>query len=128
MGYCMNHCESVSSRLISSSSATYAFNSSKNYLSKSSLFKLYFNPTRSIKKGSLSYLNLQSHPLIFHSAKSKVKLNPIRCDQGVVGNSNDSTDGSAFGSQKVGKRTDIKKILILGAGPIVIGQAWDSSM
>lgn len=123
MAYCMNHCENVSSRLVSSSSAAYAFNSSKNYLSRSSLFKLYFNRTKSAKKGSLSYLNLQSHSLIFHSAKSKVRVNSVRCERSVV--ANNSTDAGAFGDQKAGKRTDIKKILILGAGPIVIGQACE---
>lgn len=30
-----------------------------------------------------------------------------------------------FSAEKVGKRTYIKKILILGAGPIVIGQAFE---
>lgn len=34
-------------------------------------------------------------------------------------------DSVKKGTQKLGKRTDIKKILILGAGPIVIGQACE---
>lgn len=124
----MIHCENVSSRLISSSSAAYAFSSSQNCLSKSSLFKLHFNPTKLMNKGSLSYLNIQS-PVIFRSprskVKSKVRVNSIRCEQGVVDNCNSFTNGDAFHNQKVGKRTDIKKILILGAGPIVIGQACE---
>lgn len=39
---------------------------------------------------------------------------------------NDDTVQKGFlGTDKLGKRTDIKKILILGAGPIVIGQACE---
>ncbi|KAG6408282.1 hypothetical protein SASPL_131287 [Salvia splendens] len=39
--------------------------------------------------------------------------------------SGDLANGGGFSAEKVGKRTDIKKILILGAGPIVIGQACE---
>lgn len=37
----------------------------------------------------------------------------------------DSDNGLGFLKPQLGKRTDIKKILILGAGPIVIGQACE---
>lgn len=37
----------------------------------------------------------------------------------------DSDNGLGFAKPQLGKRTDIKKILILGAGPIVIGQACE---
>lgn len=122
----MNQCENVSSRLFSSSSSAYAFNSSKNCLSKSSLFKLNFNPKKLGKKAGLSYLNIQPCPVILRSPRSKVRVNSIRCEQGgVVDSVNSFTNGGAFHNQKVGKRTDIKKILILGAGPIVIGQACE---
>ncbi|CAA0812913.1 Carbamoyl-phosphate synthase large chain-chloroplastic [Striga hermonthica] len=49
-------------------------------------------------------------------------LNSVKA-QGELGNV--KTNMGAFASEKVGKRTDIKKILILGAGPIVIGQACE---
>ncbi|CAM8955494.1 unnamed protein product [Rhodiola kirilowii] len=44
----------------------------------------------------------------------------VRCE---VGGIVDASNG--FGNGAVGKRTDIKKIMILGAGPIVIGQACE---
>ncbi|RWR95048.1 carbamoyl-phosphate synthase large chain, chloroplastic-like protein [Cinnamomum micranthum f. kanehirae] len=48
----------------------------------------------------------------------------IRCDQGCAGGSVDLQKKSIDGFRK-GKRTDLKKIMILGAGPIVIGQACE---
>ncbi|CDP18860.1 unnamed protein product [Coffea canephora] len=127
MAYCVNHCENVSLRLISSSQP-YSFNSTKNHLSNSNLFKLFFNATKPATKWSVvSHLNFQCRPLFLHSAKLnwRVKVNSIRCEKGAVCDSNGSMNGGVFGSQKVGKRADIKKILILGAGPIVIGQACE---
>lgn len=47
----------------------------------------------------------------------------MRAEKGV---GSDSTNGTAaFGGAPAGKRTDLKKIMILGAGPIVIGQACE---
>ncbi|CAK9172500.1 unnamed protein product, partial [Ilex paraguariensis] len=67
----------------------------------------------------------QSRPSIVHSAKSSVGVNSIRSERGVGSTDNDSENGGVFNKPKLGKRTDLKKILILGAGPIVIGQACE---
>ncbi|CAK9143208.1 unnamed protein product [Ilex paraguariensis] len=119
MGYCMKHRDNVSSRLVSSSST---LTPSKHSLSKPNSLHLFFysNPKR-----NSSSLNLQSRPSIVHSAKSSVGVNSIRSERGVGSTDNDSENGGVFNKPKLGKRTDLKKILILGAGPIVIGQACE---
>ncbi|KAG6422744.1 hypothetical protein SASPL_113124 [Salvia splendens] len=55
-------------------------------------------------------------------------LNSVKCENERGGggkSSGDVANVGGFSGGKIGKRTDIKKILILGAGPIVIGQACE---
>ncbi|CAI9105189.1 OLC1v1004060C1 [Oldenlandia corymbosa var. corymbosa] len=126
MGYCMHHCDNVISKLVSSSSPSYVLNPTKNYFSKSGLFNLYFNPKKSAERRCASNLSFQSRPLVLRSAKSnRLRVSCIRQEQVVGSDGNGAVNGGPFGGQKLGKRTDIKKILILGAGPIVIGQACE---
>lgn len=68
---------------------------------------------------SLSNSYLPTRPLVLNCVKSQSESG------GGVKSGGDFSNGGAFGGEKVGKRTDIKKILILGAGPIVIGQACE---
>lgn len=66
--------------------------------------------------------NSKSSPfhLQLRRPKSQARAKPIRSEQGF--SKPTSTDGS---KKTTGKRTDLKKIMILGAGPIVIGQACE---
>ncbi|KAG6405979.1 hypothetical protein SASPL_133575 [Salvia splendens] len=70
--------------------------------------------SRSASEKNLSNLYLRTQPFRLNCVKSE--------NERRVG---DLANGGGFGAEKVGKRTDIKKILILGAGPIVIGQACE---
>ncbi|KAJ8559555.1 hypothetical protein K7X08_003613 [Anisodus acutangulus] len=107
MDYCMNHCENATYKLISSSSS-YVIPPSRIYSSRTDLFPLF--PKRS------SFLHLQSKPCLFpHTHLPKRVMNSIVNEKIITSPNN----------HKLGKRTDIKKILILGAGPIVIGQACE---
>ncbi|XP_043699616.1 carbamoyl-phosphate synthase large chain, chloroplastic-like [Telopea speciosissima] len=119
MGLCMNHCESLSSRLVSSPS-TCVPSASKSSLLKSTGVPLLLYSKKTGKKNNATTLKLQQlrRPLA-HSAKSS-----LRCEHGPTAASGDSANGSFSGTSS-GKRTDIKKIMILGAGPIVIGQACE---
>nr|GMD69424.1 carbamoyl-phosphate synthase large chain, chloroplastic-like [Ipomoea batatas] len=108
MGFCMNHCENVVSKLVSSSS--------KPYLSKADAFRVFAQFRKTSTKKKSSRLSLQYQPVVLNSGKIWAGTSPIRCEQSVEGFSKQTV---------VGKRTDIKKILILGAGPIVIGQACE---
>ncbi|XP_075520863.1 carbamoyl phosphate synthase arginine-specific large chain, chloroplastic-like [Primulina tabacum] len=75
-----------------------------------------FPQTKVALKSSTS-LYLSSRHLTLKSAKTQATG---------VKNGDVSSNGGILGVEKgVGKRTDIKKILILGAGPIVIGQACE---
>ncbi|GMH28451.1 hypothetical protein Nepgr_030294 [Nepenthes gracilis] len=74
--------------------------------------------------------NLSCSTLRFNSVKpvseSQCHASPIRSEQGLHTTYSTSFEaGSADGPRKTGKRTDLKKIMILGAGPIVIGQACE---
>uniref|UniRef100_A0A5B7B0Z7 Carbamoyl phosphate synthase arginine-specific large chain, chloroplastic n=1 Tax=Davidia involucrata TaxID=16924 RepID=A0A5B7B0Z7_DAVIN len=122
MGYCMNHCDSVSSRLISSS---YVLTPSKPYLSKPQSFGLFFYSKKPTTKSNSSSLNLRSWSPLVPPTVLRNRVNSVRSELGISATNNDSTNGGLFNKQTVGKRTDIKKILILGAGPIVIGQACE---
>ncbi|KAL3840075.1 hypothetical protein ACJIZ3_024666 [Penstemon smallii] len=85
-------------------------------------FPRFFQQTKlSSKKNSINLYLPKSRPLRLNCAKA---LNESRGSDS-VNSTNDLTNGGGFSVQKLGKRTDIKKILILGAGPIVIGQACE---
>ncbi|XP_015079077.1 carbamoyl-phosphate synthase large chain, chloroplastic [Solanum pennellii] len=116
MDYCMNRCENAAYRLISSSSS-YVLPSSRIYSSRNQLFPWF--PHSAYKKSS--FLHLQSRPCVFSNTHLRKRVHSIVNEQ-----INDDTVQKGFlGTDKLGKRTDIKKILILGAGPIVIGQACE---
>uniref|UniRef100_A0A3Q7H3D4 Carbamoyl phosphate synthase arginine-specific large chain, chloroplastic n=1 Tax=Solanum lycopersicum TaxID=4081 RepID=A0A3Q7H3D4_SOLLC len=116
MDYCMNRCENAAYRLISSSSS-YVLPSSRIYSSRTQLFPWF--PHSTYKKSS--FLHLQSRPYVFSNTHLQKRVHSIVNEQ-----INDDTVQKGFlGTDKLGKRTDIKKILILGAGPIVIGQACE---
>ena len=68
---------------------------------------------------------LQNGARLVGSSKlaSRVRTSSVRAEKGV--GSSDTNGTAAFGGGPVGKRTDLKKIMILGAGPIVIGQACE---
>ncbi|KAJ8563537.1 hypothetical protein K7X08_031989 [Anisodus acutangulus] len=110
MDYCMNHCENAAYKPISSSSS-YVLPPSRIYSSRTQLFPLF-----PYKKAS--FLHLQSRPSVFGNNHLPKRVNSIVNEKIII-----SPDD--LRKQKLGKRTDIKKILILGAGPIVIGQACE---
>ncbi|KAG5602881.1 hypothetical protein H5410_034251 [Solanum commersonii] len=117
MDYCMNRCENAAYRLISSSSS-YVLPSSRIYSSTTQLFPRF--PQSTYKKSS--FLHLHSRPCVFsNNTQLRKRVNSIVNEQ----INDDSVQKGFLGTDKLGKRTDIKKILILGAGPIVIGQACE---
>ncbi|XP_057772545.1 carbamoyl-phosphate synthase large chain, chloroplastic [Salvia miltiorrhiza] len=65
-----------------------------------------------------SNLYLSTRNLVLNCVKSENESGGGR-------SSGDLGNGGGFSAENIGKRTDIKKILILGAGPIVIGQACE---
>lgn len=68
---------------------------------------------------SSSALSLRLHPSVKQLWSLKNRVASIRSENGGVPKNPEKT------VQKTGKRTDLKKIMILGAGPIVIGQACE---
>ncbi|PIN10875.1 Multifunctional pyrimidine synthesis protein CAD (includes carbamoyl-phosphate synthetase, aspartate transcarbamylase, and glutamine amidotransferase) [Handroanthus impetiginosus] len=87
-------------------------------LPSAEVFPRFFQQTKLASKKNSSNICLSSRSLRLNCAKSQN-------ERGDVKTSGDLASGGAFSAGKVGKRTDIKKILILGAGPIVIGQACE---
>ncbi|KAK9280215.1 hypothetical protein L1049_013902 [Liquidambar formosana] len=126
MGFCMNHCEGLSSRLISSSSlsSTIFTNSKPSFPNPNNGYRLFFYPNKNGTSKNRGSLNLETRPRLAGYAKSGKKLNSVRSEQGFSTTCNESSNG-VFTKSPLGKRNDLKKILILGAGPIVIGQACE---
>ncbi|KAK3039859.1 hypothetical protein RJ639_028252 [Escallonia herrerae] len=122
MGYTVNHCDNITCKLNCTSSI---ITPSKPLLSKPSSVRFFLNSTETNVKKYSSLLNLQFHLPIGRKLKSNARVSSVRSEQGGAASEKDSTNGGAFSKPKLGKRTDIKKILILGAGPIVIGQACE---
>ncbi|KAJ7980957.1 carbamoyl-phosphate synthase large chain, chloroplastic [Quillaja saponaria] len=125
MGDCINHWEkSLPSMSILSHSSS-IFSSSKPYLSKPNQFNIFGNFTKCKAKRNFSSLNLHSwQSQISHCGKSGIRC--VRSEQVVSTSGTTATkSGDVNRASKLGKRTDLKKILILGAGPIVIGQACE---
>ncbi|XP_057474060.1 carbamoyl-phosphate synthase large chain, chloroplastic-like [Actinidia eriantha] len=114
MGYCMNHCENVTSRLISSSSSLLA--PSKSHSSKTNSLIPFLCSKKPESRANSSFPNLQSRPSIAQSPRLSKTVTFVQSESGL---------GFQNHHPHSGKRTDIKKILILGAGPIVIGQACE---
>ncbi|KAJ4978903.1 hypothetical protein NE237_009683 [Protea cynaroides] len=121
MDLCLNNCESFSARLLSSPSTCLASSSSKSasLLKSTGLPLLVYSKKTGKKNNAASLKLLQERPLAARSAKSS-----LRCEHGLTEASSDSAN-VPFCRTPSGKRTDIKKIMILGAGPIVIGQACE---
>ncbi|XP_010244971.1 PREDICTED: carbamoyl-phosphate synthase large chain, chloroplastic-like [Nelumbo nucifera] len=119
MGFCMNSCESFSATLVSSSLSSI---SQSNLLKVGGVPFVYWKKSGKKKNGASFKLHLW-RPLPW-STNPANRPSSLRCQHGLAVTLNDSTNG-AFGGAPVGKRTDLKKIMILGAGPIVIGQACE---
>ncbi|KAF4348273.1 hypothetical protein F8388_000542 [Cannabis sativa] len=116
MSHCtMNHCNYVSSK----SSTLFP---SSLYSSKANTFRLLFGSTKlpGPRKASSSTAALKLRPWgpITQFARLENKTQRVN----LVRSEKVATEAPP---SKVGKRTDLKKILILGAGPIVIGQACE---
>ncbi|CAL1403359.1 unnamed protein product [Linum trigynum] len=106
--HCLNRCQALSSTSLLRTSTDRRLPGPGN-------FAFSFSHTN----GSFSSLNLQPcrHRRPIRHSRRPSKLVAVRCS---------STEAAAAeAAAKVGKRTDIKKIMILGAGPIVIGQACE---
>ncbi|KAI3749439.1 hypothetical protein L2E82_20051 [Cichorium intybus] len=105
--HCFNPCENM---LISTSNTAAATATTSAFISakpKSFPFSLF-----SLKKSKITH-NLSSPSTRTQNVSS------------IVCSSTKSTQSTENQKPNVGKRTDLKKIMILGAGPIVIGQACE---
>ncbi|KAL5994531.1 hypothetical protein ACLOJK_024584 [Asimina triloba] len=110
MGVSINSCETLPSRLAATKSP---FQAKPN-----SFFQRKTQSLLPTKKKNPSYLDLRSRCLPeLHSSCHK-RAGVVRCEHG-------GFDAPAGNGPVKGKRTDLKKIMILGAGPIVIGQACE---
>ncbi|XP_058202836.1 carbamoyl-phosphate synthase large chain, chloroplastic [Rhododendron vialii] len=105
MAYPMNRCENAISSLL--------LPPSKSHPSNPNSFSLFFYPKKQPSLTNSSLLKLHNRVTCLQNEK------PVSA---IV---SDSDNGVGFVKPQLGKRTDIKKILILGAGPIVIGQACE---
>ncbi|XP_047307770.1 carbamoyl-phosphate synthase large chain, chloroplastic-like [Impatiens glandulifera] len=114
MSYCLNHCDNVYSRLLHSSLSSSTFAPSRAYLSKLNSFRR----KTTLDKNSTNLLSL--------NIQAQRKLKVVGKRQCLVRSEKiELRDGTVGVKPGVCKRTDIKKIMILGAGPIVIGQACE---
>ncbi|KAI3944165.1 hypothetical protein MKW92_015017 [Papaver armeniacum] len=116
--FCMNPVDTTS---LSSSSSILNSSKSSLFLKSGSIQFLLYSKKRD---NSLSSLSLRLKQRRF---KNNNGVGLVKCGNQIVNDS--SSNGGVFdgglGSSPVGKRTDLKKIMILGAGPIVIGQACE---
>ncbi|KAM1654063.1 hypothetical protein ACFX2K_006504 [Malus domestica] len=118
MDRCLSHGESLSPKLS-------IFGNSKPYSSKPNSFRFVLHSKKlEARNAAVPSLRLRSFPsqlATFTNRPSCRRVNSVRCDS-----VNDGAAAAKDGAPpKLGKRTDIKKIMILGAGPIVIGQACE---
>ncbi|KAM0999689.1 hypothetical protein EV2_006643 [Malus domestica] len=118
MDRCLSHSESLSPKLS-------IFGNSKPYSSKPNSFRFVLHSKKlEARNAAVPSLRLRSFPsqlATFTNRPSCRRVNSVRCDS-----VNDGATAAKDGAPpKLGKRTDIKKIMILGAGPIVIGQACE---
>ncbi|KAM1342104.1 hypothetical protein ACFX2F_006476 [Malus domestica] len=118
MDRCLSHGESLSPKLS-------IFGNSKPYSSKPNSFRfVLYSKKFDARNAAVPSLRLRSFPsqlATFTNRPSCRRVNSVRCDS-----VNDRAAAAKDGAPpKLGKRTDIKKIMILGAGPIVIGQACE---
>lgn len=112
MGYCMHQ---FSDKLISPSLPK----PQNPYFSKLTPSQFTLFQFKNSLFSSSSALSLRLHPSVKQLWSLKNRVASIRSENGGVPKNPEKT------VQKTGKRTDLKKIMILGAGPIVIGQACE---
>ncbi|KAK9904545.1 hypothetical protein M0R45_000627 [Rubus argutus] len=116
MGHCMNETLSLKHPPIFAQSKP-------SYLSKPNHFRFFLY---SKKLGAGPSLSLRSWPPSKQPAalttQPSSRVNSVRSES-PSGGAAAKEEGEA--PKKLGKRTDLKKIMILGAGPIVIGQACE---
>ncbi|XP_061354966.1 carbamoyl-phosphate synthase large chain, chloroplastic [Gastrolobium bilobum] len=90
---------------------------------------VFFSHSPSIRFSSKSFaVNNPASTTTFRPWLTPLGKSPIRCcqrDRDVSACAGTIAIPAVENASKVGKRTDLKKILILGAGPIVIGQACE---
>ncbi|XP_050235411.1 carbamoyl-phosphate synthase large chain, chloroplastic [Mercurialis annua] len=103
---CLNHCKTLSSTSIFNSNA---ISHKLPHLSK-----------RHCNDKLFSYSNDTHFPRLTRRSRRSPRAASVRCSS-----NSEVTAKSLTETPKVGKRTDLKKIMILGAGPIVIGQACE---
>ncbi|XP_004289596.1 PREDICTED: carbamoyl-phosphate synthase large chain, chloroplastic [Fragaria vesca subsp. vesca] len=113
MGHCMNEILALKQPPILAQ-AKPAYPSKPNHLR----FFLY-----SKKLGASPSLSLRSWPATA-KARPSFLANSVRSES-LSNGAAAKKEEAAAAEKKVGKRTDLKKIMILGAGPIVIGQACE---
>ncbi|KAI4322225.1 hypothetical protein L6164_021936 [Bauhinia variegata] len=123
MGYCISHYEKFSISLLSQPSST--ISSSSRYLSIPNTFNL--NKFGAKKKFSSFSFQTRFSPLTSHgkSGRTRCSRRKLEVSATTTGSNGSPKSVDESTKTKVGKRTDLKKILILGAGPIVIGQACE---
>lgn len=116
MSFCLNHCENLSSTSI--------FPSTKSSFPPSKAnFRLFFHKNE--KPGKNRRFSSSSSVYSWPPQSARYSKLAIRANSVRNSSSTESKKGALDEVPKVGKRTDLKKILILGAGPIVIGQACE---
>ncbi|GER34035.1 carbamoyl-phosphate synthase large chain [Striga asiatica] len=89
------------------------FVQTNRHLPSAKPFPPFFQKKKLSPKSNSDTIRFSTRLRVLNSVKAQNELGNVKTNVG------------AFASEKVGKRTDIKKILILGAGPIVIGQACE---
>ncbi|KAJ8751398.1 hypothetical protein K2173_016601 [Erythroxylum novogranatense] len=90
----------------------------KSFVPKAAGSRIFLHKDKNFRS-----LKLQPWPLrVTRYSKLSKRVNSARCSQKT---SPETTKKEIGMFDKVGKRTDLKKIMILGAGPIVIGQACE---
>ncbi|RZC59039.1 hypothetical protein C5167_006344 [Papaver somniferum] len=116
--FCMNPVDTTS---LSSSSSILNSSKSSLFLKSGSIQFLLYSKK---KDNNLSSLSLRLKQRRF---KNNNGVGLVKCGNHIVNESpsNGGVFDGGLGSSPVGKRTDLKKIMILGAGPIVIGQACE---
>ncbi|KAF5182834.1 Carbamoyl-phosphate synthase large chain like [Thalictrum thalictroides] len=113
----MKPCDSFCVNFTHSSLPSSISRSKNHYLTKSKPFPFFLYSKKTGTKKNVCALNhISGRRLVVCSVKSDSEVDSVH--------GFDSFAGSFIGSSK-GKRTDLKNILILGAGPIVIGQACE---
>lgn len=106
MSRCLHNCNNVFCKFIQTN---------RHLPASKKPFPRFLRQSKLASEKKLSNLHLSTRPLVLNCAAKSQNAK----------SSGNLTNGGAFGGDIVGKRTDIKKILILGAGPIVIGQACE---